>query len=467
MNPLTHAWIHAALGLPSSGGSPTPFPRVTTDSRKVQAGDLFVAIPGDVYDGHQFVESALQAGAGYALVSHDFTASPYVESSLIRVPQKIGGTIEGYRRIADRWREQFLGPVVAVTGSVGKTTTKELLAAILAGKYSRLVKTEGSQNGFVGIPMTLLELRPDTQAAVIEVGIDEIGAMQKHLDLVKPTACVLSAIGPEHLEKLRDLPTVASEELLSLTYVARKGGTIAVNRDDEWIASWEAPPGAPGKEWDFRLRGDGALGPKSVVGGYDLSTGQLTVTAPAGNGRFPCPLPGEHNARNLLGAITLALGLGLTFEEITRGLAGFKSPYGRTEIHDRAPKQRFLCDYYNANPSSVSAALKLLDEQARLGGFSRKLACLGDMLELGADEEKFHRALAEEIRRTGVNQVFLFGPRMKWLADEIQGAVPTEHFERQEDLADRLGQTLTEGDIVLIKGSRGMRMEKVFKQVCP
>ncbi|MEO5969785.1 MAG: Mur ligase family protein, partial [Bdellovibrionia bacterium] len=208
-----------------------PFTGVFTDSRKTEPGSLFVALKGDNYDGHDFIEKAVSNGARGVLCQRGHSITGSKDAYLFYVEDPL----RAYRRFAAAWRKEFSIPVIAVAGSAGKTTTKELLAAILQGKWKNILKTQGSQNGFVGIPMTLLEMRTHHEAAIIEVGIDEVGAMEQHMALVSPGYSILTSIGPEHLENLIDVPTVAREEGIALSHVARGEGTVAIYLDDPWI----------------------------------------------------------------------------------------------------------------------------------------------------------------------------------------------------------------------------------------
>jgi UDP-N-acetylmuramoyl-tripeptide--D-alanyl-D-alanine ligase len=443
-----------------------PFTSIVTDSRKVQPGCLFVALKGDKFDGHEYIESALAQGArgilcrrGYPLPSTKDVCIFLVEDSLA-----------AYRRLAGAWRREFSLPIVVVAGSVGKTTTKELLAAIFHGKWSKVLKTQGSQNGFVGIPMTLLDLRSEHEAAVIEVGIDEPGAMQQHMNLVGATAAVLTAIGPEHLEKLRDIPTVAREEGVALSTVAKSGGVVAINLDDPWIRP-HLTTLREGRKIPYSLNG--------ATTSIDMISGRLSENKKSliyqGLGikedRVPLPLLGQHNASNLLAAISIAAGLGLTADEIKSGLTQFQGVEGRSEIREIPGKISVICDYYNAQPVSVTAGLELLSQIARRTEISKtKWACLGDMLELGPDEQLFHRELAHKILELEIENVLLFGPRMAALHEELQtrgfqGRLA--HFASQGELAETLVQGVKSGDVILIKGSRGMRMEEVWKVLEP
>jgi len=466
-------FVAQALGLQLPGAQDEkPFALITSDSRKVVAGCLFVAIPGEKFDGHDFIAEAASKGARGVICRRGTSAPPSLRAFAV------DDTITAYRRLAQAWRKRFAISVVAVAGSVGKTTTKELLAAILEGKWpGQVLKTQGSQNGFVGIPMTLLELRSIHQAAVIEVGIDEIGAMEKHIPLVHPSAAVITAIGPEHLEKLLDVPTVAREEGLALSLTVRTGGIAAICLDDPWIKPY-ATILRTGRRIGYTLRGEKVnLGPRpapplELLDGVLSDAGaefKLTLRGLGLDGlELLSPLPGEHNAANLMAAVAVAAGLGLTRDEIKRGLALFKGAEGRSELRKTSNGTPVVCDYYNANPTSVEAALALLTRVAAAGLDRKRWACLGDMLELGPDEETFHRALARPLLKHGVEHILLYGSRMKWLEAELIAQKFTgtlAWFESHAELARALksGLAAPTPAAVLIKGSRGTRMEEVWK----
>lgn len=478
---LTPFFVAQSLGLTLPGITKTTsslenseafrgFRSVTTDSRKVEPGCLFVAIRGEKFDGHDFIAQAVEMGARGIICRRDYPLKLATAAKLFPVED----TEAAYRRLSAAWRREFSIPVIAVAGSVGKTTTKELLAAILRGKWPKVLKTQGSQNGYIGIPMTLLEIRPEHGAAVIEVGIDEIGAMEKHMQIVGATAGMLTAIGPEHLEKLRDIPTVAHEEGLSLAAIAGTGGLVAVNLDDPWIRP-HASILRGGSKVCYTLKNTALPATKSGCTDKDVLKGRLSEDGKslsfAGLGLdslvLELPLLGNHNASNLLGAVALARGIGLTPEEIQAGLKTFRGADGRSEIRELGRDTQVLCDYYNANPSSVEAGLDLLSQLTRKPGSSgTRWLCLGDMLELGKDEEKLHRELAKKIRTLNLENVLLYGERMRWLFDELKNqgfAASLQHSLSHQELAEAMVARVKPGDVVMIKGSRGMRMEEVWK----
>jgi len=465
---ISSEFISKILGVSSSHN----FPSVTTDSRKITKDALFVALKGEFFDGHDFIPMALGNGAAGALCRKGYSLPAKSSQDNVKLIH-VDDPLTAYRKLASAWRRTFKIPVIAVAGSVGKTTTKELIAAILRGKWPEVLKTDGSQNGFVGIPMTLFELRAEHGAAVIEIGIDEPGAMKNHLEIISPTASVVTAIEAEHLDKLKNIQTVSREECLALRWVADRGGIVAISADDPWIQreladaplSWNPTQvvfysfSKLPELWQTCIGGEQAAGfLKGSLSGQELILDQLGLTGT----RLGLPLPGKHNARNCLAAVAIARMLGMTSKEIQAGLKTFHGPDGRSQVKVLEPGLHVICDYYNASPGSVQAGLELLKETPG----KTRWACLGDMLELGADEDQLHRDIAKLIIQNSLDQILLYGPRMKSLKDELislgfKGQV--RHFQTHLELAEQLLEGLEEGDVLLIKGSRGMKMEEVFK----
>ena len=433
-----------------------PIHKVSTDSRQVSHGELFVALKGEAFDGHDYIKQAVEKGAAAVLCEKYPSDTPQKGMDIFLVEN----SLESFRLLARHWREVTDPTVIAVAGSVGKTTTKDLLAAMLAGKYKNLIWTKGSQNGFVGLPMTLMEIKPDTEAAVIEVGIDAPGAMIQHIDMVRPEVSLVTAISEEHLEWLKDLETIAREENLILEETSKAGGTSVINLDDPWIKPLFHSIKSPGKI-GFTL--GGVAGPQTIAG--RLVGNKLEVEG-LGQVKFSlkCPLPGEHNARNLLGAVATALVIGVTPDEIEKGLLLFAPSGGRSQLETHKSGADVLCDFYNANPASMRAAFKVAMEARKKTG--TLWLCLADMKELGDSEESLHKGLAEDIKKiSGDVRVMLYGERMKWLSSELAKVAPSvkvSQFLSPDLMAGDVKTNLKADDYVLIKGSRSMRMEKVW-----
>ena len=465
--PFSSDWIESTLGL-ASGPALTRFSSFTTDSRSVPAGAVFVAIRGEKKDGHDFIPTAIAGGATAVLAENSVLTARSLPAQFPQVRFfGVEDVLEAFRTLASAWRSKFSIPVVLVAGSNGKTTTKELLAALLRGRHASVLKTAGSQNGYLGIPMTLIELREHHGAAVIEVGIDEVGAMERHVPLVRPTHALLTVIGPEHLEKLIDVATVAREECVALHETQKRGGRCLVNLDDPWVAPTLAKlPGA----WSFSLDPKGPAATNRIDGRYAASegSGTLDVVIPGGSVRLDLPLPGRHNAQNLLAAVAAAACIGLDAGEIRKGLATFEGADGRSQLRalPNPPGALAICDYYNASPVSMAAAFELLAQTGAPD--SPRLACLADMKELGTDELRFHAELAGPLLKSGVSAVLLHGPRMRSLEESLRksGFSGTlRHFDDLAALATEARRLLQPGSVVLIKGSRSMKMETVWQEL--
>lgn len=463
--------IHLVQGSLSSNFQKLSFPAIVTDSRKISPGCLFVAIPGESFDGHDFIQQAIEKGAKGILSrqGHPALSKAPVDVCVFAVPD----TLNAYREIAKAWRARFKMPIAMVAGSNGKTTTKELLFALFQGKWQNVLKTQGSQNGFVGIPLTLLELNDSHQAAVIEVGIDEPGTMKGHVDVVSPDVAVLTVIQPEHLEKLIDLDTVEREEGYALSETLVRGGLIAVNCDDPRIAP-HLTNTQMGRKLGYTLE-DGCensshpstLLPTLLRGklSSDMKTLEVIGADFTSPEKFPLPLPGKHNATNLLAAIAVARLCGLTADEMRAGLAKFSAPEGRSQVKRLTDGTQVICDYYNSQPASLKAGIELLRDLSATSQTERWL-CLADMLELGPNEEAFHREPATWIESLGSSNVLLYGKRMNWLEDELKKRGfrgKLMHFSTHADLAKELAQDAKPGSVVLIKGSNSMKMGEVWK----
>jgi UDP-N-acetylmuramoyl-tripeptide--D-alanyl-D-alanine ligase len=432
---------------------------ITTDSRQVKLGSLFIAIKGDTHDGHAFLDLALKSGAA-AVVSE--TAGSAQGKEFFQVPS----TLDAIRTLAHAYRKQFNIPVIGVVGAVGKTTTKELFTSILTGKYTEVMKTIGSQNGFLGIPLTLLTLTENTQAAVVEIGIDDIGAMDQHMRLVEPTHLILTKIGPEHLHQLKSVEIAAQEELKAFDYALEKNLPMAINLSDEYVSAWFQKNRARMPESQYLTYSLEKPKCPEFGGHYDEEKSELTVQSETLNATFKLPLPGAHHAHNLLASIVLSQFFKLSVSEIRSGLSTFKTAFGRTEIYTLPDQIEVIGDYYNSNPTSLEAAITLL--VSKKGKFAYH-AVLGDMLELGTSEEQFHRDIAAILIEDQVSDVWLYGERMKWLKHELEQKKfkNVHHFSTHDALTKELKISLKPNSRILVKGSRGMKMEKVLMGIVP
>ncbi len=436
-------------------GAPATFLRVTTDSRAIAPGDLFVALKGERFDGHDYVSDALRAGAAAALVA-DARADALTGAttgaaagSLIAVtdPQA------ALAALARHWRMRFDIPVVAVVGSNGKTTTKEMIASIFreAVGVAQVHATPGNFNNAIGLPLTLLGLRETHRLAVVEIGMNHRGETSELAAIARPTAAVVTNAQREHQEFMQSVADVAREHADAIAALS-PSGTAIVNADDPHAQVWrDAARAAGARVVDFALAERAAITARVAprADGADLA-----ISTPQGELAVALAVPGRHMAGNALAAAAAALAVGVPFAAIARGLAAFRAVRGRMTVRDLADGVRIIDDTYNANPDSVRAAIDVLC--AAPG--TRRLA-LGDMGEVGAQGPAFHREIGAYARAAGVARLYAVGAAM---ADAVQafgeGAV---HFADADALAARLRAELRGGDTVLVKGSRFMRMERV------
>jgi UDP-N-acetylmuramoyl-tripeptide--D-alanyl-D-alanine ligase len=344
-------------------------------------------------------------------------------------------------------RESWSGEVAGIVGSNGKTTTKEMLAAILA-EHGPTLKTEGNLNNQLGVPVTLTRLSDRDRYAVIEIGMNHAGEVRRLSQLVRPTAAVITNISPEHLEGLGTLDEVARAEA-EIGESLPKGAPLVVPGDEPRLEAWVRP---------LRAR----LITFALVKGSDFVAESIESLGEAGTrfrvAGFPpltVPVPGRHSVSNALAAIALASAFGLTPEECARGLANTPRPRGRMEVA-RWGGVTVLLDHYNANPGSMDAGLDTLEAWP---GARRRFAALGDMLELGGAAGDYHESLGRRLSR--LDGAFLWGPLMARAAAEAKASGRAFHFAERGALAQALAGQLAEGDAVLIKGSRGSAMEEV------
>lgn len=482
MRPLTLAeGIEALEGTcdrPVPAGS---FSRVCTDSRDLQAGDLFIAIPGERFDGHDFVEQAFERGAMAAVVRDDFKM-PAGQAGRSRVTDsrpeglliRVKDTVEALGRLGRYYRRSVVGgslTVIAVTGSNGKTTTKAMIAHILSGRWQGRASVK-SFNNAIGVPLTLLAVEPSDTFVVCEVGTNAPGEIASLARLIEPEIAVITGVSEAHLEGLGSLGQIA-EEKLSLLHHLRPEGLAVVNADcevlrktlerDRRLAGLKCVTFGEWKDADLRVTGLQVSTPRTPAGQQPtqaLPPVHLEFTV---NDRFKYQLqvPGRHNVLNALAAIGVARRFGVDHEEIAGRLATFTLPPMRLEYH-RFGALTLINDAYNANPASLAAAVDVL---VSLPADGRKVLIVGDMRELGAASEELHRQAAERIARSGINLVIAVGDNARLVSRTIDavsgGSVETHAYSSADSARRRLTSYLRRDDTILMKGSRLVALEKL------
>ncbi len=433
------------------------FSDVSTDTREPLAGKLFIPLQGPRFDGHSFLPAAVSAGAAGLLVREGEEGHLKEIRSDITVV-RVRDTLTALGEIAGFWRRKFDLPVVAITGSAGKTTTKEMAAQMLAGS-KQILKTEGNFNNLIGLPLTLLRLRPVHEVAILEMGTNVPGEIGRLSRIAAPDLGLITNIGPAHLEGLKSVALV-KEEKGELFRLLSRQGTAVVNVDDDAVRELAAR--RSGRQITYGLKRAAEVAAEEVV----HSARGLSFVLRIGDkrGKVAMAAPGNHNLMNALAAAALGRALGVDPDVIRRGLQAFRPIPGRMEITQLKNGAFLINDAYNANPVSVREALLTL---RNLRGGRRGTVILGDMLELGEGAGAWHEEIGGLLAATGVDRIFLLGTFARQTAKgaEEKGVPPAriEFPATPEEIAERLAPILQAGDWLLVKGSRAMKMEEVVK----
>ncbi len=421
--------------------------RVSTDSRSIQPGDLFIALRGEKFDGGNYAAQALKQGAVGVVL--DPAQAPDIATAI-----RVDDTRLALGKLAAAWRNRFSLPVVAITGSNGKTTVKEMLAAILrveAGAGLAVLNTEGNLNNDIGLPLMLLRLRETHRFAVLEMGMNHAGEIDYLTRLARPDVAVINNAMTAHIGFLGSVENIARAKGEIFNGLSETG--IAVfNADDAHAWLWREA-NAQRSVLDF------GLASTATVRGHYQSTdfgAALTLTLPNATLEIKLQVPGAHNVMNALAAATAAFALNISHRSIVAGLSGFSGIKGRLQKQSALHGSTFIDDTYNANPDSVKAALTVLAQQP-----GKKILVLGDMGELGTDAAAMHAQIGLAARAAGVNRLLALGE----LTQETVGAfgAGAMHFARIQELLAELENELTPDTTVLVKGSRFMQMERVVQ----
>lgn len=411
---------------------------IERDSRNIKENSLFLAIKGSRVDGHDFIEKCYDAGAICALCEQppQNPTKPYI---------LVDSTLNAVKKIAKAYRELFDIPIVGISGSVGKTSTKEMIAAVLSTKY-KVHKTAGNLNNELGVPLTLFGMDDSTEAAVIEMGISDFGEMDRISDMVQPTIEVITIIGECHLENLGDRDGVFRAKTEMFKHL-RDGGTVVLNCDDDKLSQvievkGKAPVFYGDESPSYRAENIENHGILGVDADLILGETRLSVTIPA---------IGTYMVSNALAGAAVGELLGLTPDEIKKGIESYKTVGSRANLIDTG-FIKIIDDCYNANPTSVKASIDTL-----MNFNGRKVAVLGDMKELGANELKLHFEVGEYAKKCDV--VVAVGP----LAREIARGSDGIYFETKEDAISALKSIIKSSDVVLVKASHSMQFEKIVE----
>ncbi len=435
-----------ALGTVASANAASRFQQVSTDSRTLLPGSLFVALKGPNHDGHDHLAVVAAAGAAGAIVDH--RCSVDLPQLVVADTRRALGVVAAY------WRQRLPLQLVGVTGSNGKTTVKEMIAAILRQLGSTLA-TEGNLNNDIGVPLTLLKARPFHQYAVIEMGMSAAGELTWLSSITRPDVAVITNAGPAHLQQFRDVNEIARAKGEILSSLSSKG-TAVINGDDPAADFWRSLA-EPRKIIDFALDN-----PAAAIRGHWSATrsgGLLKVEGVAGEWQTELSLLGRANGINALAAVAVAHLLGATPEQCQQGLASLQPVSGRLQLINLSAGGQLINDCYNANPASLGNAIEVL---AQMPG--RKTLVLGDMGELGEKSEDFHREAGSVAAAAGIDRLFTIGNQSRLAADAFASLRPcgAHHYsDINQCCADLPG--FDSNDYLLVKGSRSAGLERLVE----
>ncbi len=435
----------------SSRDSKVSIDKISTDSRTLKRGELFVALRGENFDGHNFINSAAKAGAAAAVVNSSWNGKVPENFALIRVKD----TLEAYQKLAANYRKSLSLKVVAITGSNGKTSTKDFAAAVLARRF-RVTKTEGNFNNHVGLPRTILEATSRDEVAIWEIGMNHPGEVAALAKLAQPDVAIVTNIGVAHIEFMGSRDAIAAEKGALIEAVGVQG-TVILNTDDPFTTSIAARARAK-----VVLAGTTA---GTILAGEISQSGtgtDFTILEGAHRCRAQLPVPGLHMVQNALLAVAVGRVFGLSLEDCAAGLVATPLMQARLQIKEIHGVQ-FIDDSYNANPDSMKAALRTL---AELDADGKRIAVLGEMRELGSESERGHREVGETAAAFGVDHLIAIGNVAAAISNAAQhaGLGNSRAVSSTTEAGKILAEIAEPGDLVLIKGSRAARTEGVMEE---
>jgi UDP-N-acetylmuramoyl-tripeptide--D-alanyl-D-alanine ligase len=416
--------------------------KITTDTRSIAPGEIFLALRGDNFDGHDFAEIAIEKGA-IALITEKYISV----NSAKQIPQfQVQNTLEAYQKLARWWRDRFDIPVIAVTGSVGKTTTKELISAVLS-TTGKVHKTQANYNNEIGVPKTLLQLEPEHDYAVIEMAMRARGEIALLTQIARPTVGIITNVGTAHIGRLGSEEAIAQAKCELLAEMPDT--SMAILNHDNPLLRETAAKVWQGEKITYGLEGGDVKG--KIIDSQIIRVESMN---------FPLPLPGRHNALNYLGALAIAKVLNVDWKLLTQGLS-VSLPGGRSRRYELKDDISILDETYNAGLESMLAALHLLKETPG----KRHLAVLGTMKELGERSPQFHRQVGEKVKQLGIDQLLVLvdDPETEAIAEGASG-VPTECFTTHDELVKRLTEIVQPGDRLLFKASNSVGLNRVVEQ---
>lgn len=457
--------ISAVTGAQHVAGEPqTVGNDVSIDSREIQPGAIFIALPGERTDGHDHVLAAIDAGARIIVMSREMGEVPGLQERTERdgiCVLTTPSTSEALAQLAAWHRLRLHAHVVGITGSTGKTTTKDFLNAVLRPRF-RVVATAGNRNNDLGVPLTLLRAGADTDVLVVEMGMRGLGQIAFLADIARPEIGLVTNVGTSHIELLGTQDAVAAAKG-ELVRAIDADGAVFLNADDGYSETLALDSVAP-----VTMYGTGERANVRAVDIVldDQSRASFTIIADSSHAQVHLPVPGRHNVYNALAATSVGLRLGLPLAEIADSLSRAEVTSMRMQMFTTPDDVTVINDAYNANPTSMRAAVETL---AGMRATGKRVAVLGDMAELGSLSELAHFQIGENVARLGIDRLIAVGPRATRIADGARAeGMPTESVWTMKDLesaATIIGETVSSGDVVLVKASRVMGLEKLVEGI--
>lgn len=442
--------LDAVNGVLISGDSEAEFTNITTDSRKITRGDFFIPLVGEKFDGHDYVNASFEQGAAGCLIHKDISCDKN------KVVIKVEDTLSALRKLATYYRQKFDIPFVGITGSVGKTSTKDMVSSVLKKKYA-VLKTQGNFNNEIGVPLTVFNLEASHEVAVVEMGMSGFGEISRLTSIVKPDIAIITNIGLSHIEKLGSRQNILKAKM-EIFEGLKSNGLVILNGDDNLLYGlknllkyrtvfYGMEDGLDYQAYNISSQGEGGTS-------FEIDIGNNSY-------KVHVPVPGIHNIHNALAAIAAGIELGIPAKDIIEGIGEYAPGKMRQNITEHNGI-KVINDAYNASPQSMEAAINVLMDVAAK---NRTIAVLGDMLELGDISIKAHKDVGMFAYSRGVSNIVAVGNYAKNIAEGALAAGASEasvlHFDNNSDAGKYLLEFVKPGDVLLVKGSRGMKMEEI------
>ena len=427
------------------------------DTRTIQNGDIYIGIKGENFDGNKFWKQALDNGAGGVIIQDVEVSTEELEAYKDKTVIKVEDTLKALYEIAKYKRSLYDIPVVAITGSVGKTSTKDIIASVVSTQYKTL-KTDGNNNNNIGLPLTILKLK-DHEALVVEMGMNHFGEISLLTDIAKPTLAVITNIGTSHIGNLGSRENILKAKLEILE--GMKIPKIIINNDNDLLHNWYNENSEKLEIHTFGIENN------SEVMGQDIKmkeeSSEFTAVADSKETNIKVPVGGEHFVYNALCAMTVGKVLNISVDKIQYGIESFELTKKRMDIKKLENGAIIINDAYNASFESMKVSLEFLANHTG----KRKIAVLGDMFELGEYSEELHRKVGKEVVKNNIDMLICAGENAKYIIEEAKksGKIETYFMHNNEEIVEKLSQELRNGDVVLVKASNGMKFFEICQKV--